>query len=422
MKISVITKENIKLNKIFNINSQVRQDNESFILFEYSKSIQVFKGMKALSSSIHKKLYKFKFPFDGDYSKEAMLEHFQSKEYPFSRVTVSDSLFGYDIHIDSLNSEELGESKLVLTSYGGEAYKSICKHDYFKGAEYCSSKSKLIVDKYLLRENGGIYFLNSGIGKSEFELYKWLSEFHPERIRILKNGIVPGHIYLSNDILDIDIFPINNFSIGSSSKLFLQKKFFEDNLCHPYPIGGTPPEKALKKQFGNKSKSVVILDKPVFNDEIESYIIKKFGVKYSDESWVEYINTSVIDYKKQGCSVYIKLHPFSSKDAELRFNGEKFLNRQQNLRKVFDCQPVVFGWGSKELLFALARGCVTFSLISNGHILNEYLNEEREIDKRILTELNGVGKIFSMYYKALPVKMNVRLIENFQRTCEVVNG
>ncbi|MEY8251105.1 MAG: hypothetical protein RPR91_01865, partial [Colwellia sp.] len=169
-------------------------------------------------------------------------------------------------------------------------------------------------------------------------------------------------------------------------------------------------------------KTIIILDKPVYNEDIESYIVGVYGRLYSDSDWVDYVKSFIQRYTDNGYSVYMKLHPFSNKIAESRFEGVEFLNRNQNLRRAFNFKPTVLGWGSKELLYSLSRGCPSYSFVSNAHISDEYLDDERRVSERIVFEGKGIAKVISGCYVGLPVNMSVRFIENFQRTCEVVNG
>lgn len=417
MRIYYISKENTQLGAIYSVLSKIKKEEESYLILEYSKKVKELKNLGAIWQMIESYSYKHNTPVEFELNNiERLYKYFSQNEFPGLSVSVLDSNEGFIVNIDELSLDDIGESKLVLTSIGSQGYSEINKHRYFKYAKYCSSKSDNIINSFLRSDNGNVYFLNSGLSKSEFELYKRMKKECPNRIRIVKNGIGNEGVYFSKDLLGLNL---ERFGEGEEHlSVPLYKNSLHCMNAHPYKIGGSPSPEKLRKKYGEKV--MVVMDKPVFNEEIEAHICNEYGSEYSDERWVAFVQDLVSTYMHKGYKVLIKLHPYSSKDAEGRFSNLKFANRNLNLRYSFKVAGAVVGWGSKELVYAMNEGCKVYSCISNAHIPKEYIDLDGQVFGGKYFENLVCDKLIRRSYKKIPINMNVRMIENYQRTCEVV--
>ena len=417
MKIYYITKENTQLGEIYSVLSRVKKEENSYLILEYSKKIRELKKLDSIWQELERHSYRYKTPVEFELNSiERLYQYFSHNEFPGKSVSVLNSYEGFVVAINNLNLDDVSESKLVLTSIDSQGYSEINKHPYFKYAKYCSSKSDNIINCFLQSDKGNIYFLNSGLSKSEFELYKRMKQECPNRIRIVKNGIGNEGVYFSRDLLGVDLERFRDEDVYLN--VSLSKNSLHCMDTHPYKIGGSPSPENIRKKYGKKI--LVVMDKPVFNEEIEAYICKEYGCDYSDEKWVAFVQDLISTYKDKGYKVLIKLHPYSSKDAEGRFSNITYSNRNLNLRYSFKVADVVIGWGSKELVYAMNEGCKVYSYISNAHLPKKYISLDGQVCGDKYFEDLVCEKLIRRSYKRIPIKMNVRMIENYQRTCEVV--
>lgn len=418
--IRFIRRESISLGMVLNIASE-RSDVK--YIFHYCDRLQRLKTNPRIRNIIENISYNFDEPIDFDMSEEALtFRYFDkiAKKNNKKLILETDNL-GYKLIFSpnfNRDTTECGSnSKLVLTSEKSIAFNVLSKLIYFRSAEYYSPKSINLIRAKIINENRDVYFLNSGLGLHEFNLYKELRCEFPSKIRIIGNGVGRTGIYQSRDILGTELIKVNvknEKKIKNNFNLTIPMYFNREHY-HPYNIGGSPDKTKLRRLYGDES--ILILDKPVFNKEIEKFIVHEYGYKYSDEFWLSCMATLISEQKKNGRIIVVKPHPFSELTCQERFSNVIFLNRNLNTRKLYQVSSEVHGWGSRELLYSSHYQCPSYSYITNAHVPNSILGNNRTVIREKV--ISHIQTLLDEYYLGMPINFNIKKIDNFQRTTEI---